>query len=187
MYTERAVGRQTVSDLSRPVYAPRRCTCGRCGAPRLVAFTGKRQYLEIMNIGRVGKAKLKNVQLGRQTAFPQARRHLPFSLMFALTVTSGALASPQRLHSLCRLPKETYYGVAVRVTWMSYWACHLPQGWPLPAQTEVWVMTSTSGAAAMTTAARFAPYQALAERLKQVSWPDTRVASCSDGHRSEHM
>ncbi len=50
-----------------------RCTCGTCGAPRLVAFTGKRQYMELMNIGRVGKAKLKNVQLGRQTAFPEVR------------------------------------------------------------------------------------------------------------------
>ena len=50
-----------------------RCTCGTCGAPRLVAFTGKRQYMELMNIGRVGKAKLKNVKLGRQTGFPEAR------------------------------------------------------------------------------------------------------------------
>ena len=61
VYTEGKIGRS-------------RCTCGACGAPRLVAFTGKRQYLELMNIGRTGKAKLKNVQLGRQTAFPEARR-----------------------------------------------------------------------------------------------------------------
>ncbi len=41
------------------------------------------------------------------------------------------------------------------------------------------MLTSTSGAAAMTTAARFAPYQTIAERLGQMPWPDGRAASCS--------
>lgn len=42
------------------------------------------------------------------------------------------------------------------------------QGWPLPASTEVWVLTTTSGAAPMTVAQRTAPYQRLAERLALV-------------------
>ncbi|GFH08180.1 UDG domain-containing protein [Haematococcus lacustris] len=28
------------------------CTCGLCGAPALVAFTGKRQYMELLNFGK---------------------------------------------------------------------------------------------------------------------------------------
>ncbi len=58
----------------------------------------------------------------------------------------------------------------------------VPQGWPLPAETEVWVMTSTSGAAAMTTVARFAPYQELAERFRQIPWPSNREVNCSQPH-----
>ncbi len=40
-------------------------------------------------------------------------------------------------------------------------------------------MTSTSGAAAMTTAARFAPYQELAEQFRQLPWPRGRDVKCS--------
>ena len=31
------------------------CQCGNCGAPMLVAFAGKRQYIELLNINRKGK------------------------------------------------------------------------------------------------------------------------------------
>lgn len=101
------------------------CKCGRCGAPALVAFTGKRQYLELLNIdasGRLrrGKDKVASaaVQLGKQ-------------------------------------PPDM-----------------LAPGWPLPAdRTEVWVMTSTSGAAPMSNADRERPYRQLSERLAQIPWP----------------
>ncbi|KAH7492232.1 uncharacterized protein KRP23_1144 [Phytophthora ramorum] len=48
----------------------------------------------------------------------------------------------------------------------------LPPGWPheLRADTEVWVLPSSSGRAAMTTAQRTLPYQQLAERLHQIPW-----------------
>ena len=42
----------------------------------------------------------------------------------------------------------------------------LPPGWPLPSSTEVWVLTSSSGRAAMTLEARAAPYRELASRLR---------------------
>mmetsp|Transcript_30374 Transcript_30374/g.78014 ORF Transcript_30374/g.78014 Transcript_30374/m.78014 type:complete len:149 (+) Transcript_30374:269-715(+) len=89
------------------------CSCGECGAPRLVAFPGKRQYLELLNIGRRGASKVKTVEFGVQ--------HV------------------------------------------------LPEGWPLPSSTEVWVCPSTSGAAAMTNEARAAPFMALGLRLKGVT------------------
>ncbi|KAG2442614.1 hypothetical protein HXX76_002699 [Chlamydomonas incerta] len=94
------------------------CSCGRCGAPRLVAFTGKRQFLELMNVG-AGPARPR---YGRQAA--------------------------------------------------------LPPGWPLPAACEVWVCSSTSGAAAMTREAREQPYAQLAARLAQLPWPLPAQPAC---------
>eukprot|EP00198_Chlamydomonas_reinhardtii_P014066 XP_001703403.1 predicted protein [Chlamydomonas reinhardtii] len=103
------------------------CRCGLCGAPRLVAFTGKRQYLELMNVGAgPARNKVKTVEFGRQAA--------------------------------------------------------LPPGWPLPPSTEVWVCTSTSGAAPMTREAREQPYVQLAERLAQLPWPLPRQPAL---HRSQ--
>ncbi|GMF40791.1 unnamed protein product [Phytophthora fragariaefolia] len=48
----------------------------------------------------------------------------------------------------------------------------LPAGWPhdLRADSEVWVLPSSSGRAAMTTAQRTLPYQQLAERLHEIPW-----------------
>mmetsp|Transcript_15363 Transcript_15363/g.46373 ORF Transcript_15363/g.46373 Transcript_15363/m.46373 type:complete len:342 (+) Transcript_15363:122-1147(+) len=94
------------------------CTCGACGAPAIVAFTGKRQFMELLNAGKTGRAKHKTVPLG-----------------------------PTDLR---------------------------PEGWPLPGSTEVWVLTTTSGAAPMTVAERTAPYQRLADRLACIP---LRVAS----------
>ena len=52
-----------------------------------------------------------------------------------------------------------------------------PQDWPLPARTQVWVCTSTSGAAPMTREERLAPWQQLSDRLQALDWPP--VARCS--------
>ncbi|KAK9808370.1 hypothetical protein WJX73_007553 [Symbiochloris irregularis] len=46
------------------------CGCGMCGAPCIVAFAGKRQYLDMSNIGRKGKAKLTRLNVGRQKLRP---------------------------------------------------------------------------------------------------------------------
>ena len=54
------------------------------------------------------------------------------------------------------------------------------QGWPLPRATEVWVMTSTSGASPMTTEARTAPWKQLSQQLSQLSWPRQITCSCKD-------
>ena len=54
------------------------------------------------------------------------------------------------------------------------------QGWPLPDSTEVWVMTSTSGASPMTTEARMAPWHKLSNQLAQLPWPRMIVCPMKD-------
>uniref|UniRef100_A0A7S3QS02 Uncharacterized protein n=1 Tax=Dunaliella tertiolecta TaxID=3047 RepID=A0A7S3QS02_DUNTE len=44
------------------------CSCGSCGAPALVAFSGKRHYMELLNAGRRGKSKIPKVEIGVQPA-----------------------------------------------------------------------------------------------------------------------
>jgi hypothetical protein len=96
------------------------CTCGQCGAPALVGFSGKRQYLELMNVRRA--RKVQTVDVG-----PQA---------------------------------------------------DLPPGWPFPCTTEVWVLSSTSGASALTQEQREGPYERLAARLRQLPWPHALQPTC---------
>ena len=43
-----------------------RCTCGQCGVPQVIAFSGKRQWSELINIGKRGKAKVTNIPTGLQ-------------------------------------------------------------------------------------------------------------------------
>lgn len=66
------------------------CTCGRCGQPAFVAFSGKRQYLELMNVGRVGR-KLSSVTTGPQEELPPGWP-LQASQVWVCTSTSGASA-----------------------------------------------------------------------------------------------
>ena len=58
-------------------------------------------------------------------------------------------------------------------------ACPCSQDWPLPARTQVFVCTSTSGAAPMTREERRGPWQQLSDRLQTLDWPP--VARCSQG------
>ncbi|KAF8069663.1 Tdg [Scenedesmus sp. PABB004] len=110
------------------------CACGACGAPALVAFTGKRHYVELLNLGDAG-------------ALRGAAR----------TASSAVALGPQPPGAL-------------------------PPGWPLPRDTEVWVLSSTSGASALTNQQRAAPYEALAQRLAQLPWPRTDIVlRCGGG------
>jgi len=106
------------------------CTCGQCGAPRLFGFTGKRQYVELLNAG------YRNKSLGMKK------------------VTTVGLG-PQQVR---------------------------PMGWPFREDTAVWVLTSTSGASALTNAQRLAPYARLSEALADIPWPLTghHLLKCRD-------
>ena len=54
-----------------------RCTCGQCGVPQVIAFSGKRQWSELINIGKRGKAKVTNIPTGLQPTDlrPPVRHH----------------------------------------------------------------------------------------------------------------
>ena len=104
----------------------------------------------------------------------------PFASRFSLTgcrrrpCIPPSLTSPALLHRLSvppvrHLPSRLQFGRQAA----------LPPGWPLPPSTEVWVCTSTSGAAPMTREAREQPYVQLAERLAQLPWPLPRQPACA--------
>ena len=63
----------------------------------------------------------------------------------------------------------------------------LPPGWPFcPESTEVWVLPSSSGRAAMTREAREGPYVELGRRLAELRWPrdDVDVGAGKGGGRA---
>lgn len=63
-----------------------RCKCGRCGAPPLVAFSGKRQWSELINTGRKGSKKIAKFDVGPQSMRPEART-ISFTFACLLIVT----------------------------------------------------------------------------------------------------
>lgn len=76
------------------------CTCGQCGAPAIIAFTGKRHYMELLNLdvsghSLKGKARVSPaaVQLGMQPP-NQLPSGWPLptdkTKVWVLTSTSGA-------------------------------------------------------------------------------------------------
>jgi len=67
------------------------CTCGRCGAPSMVCFAGKRQWMELLNLGKKGKEKLTRVDGGKQTTIRPAGWPFPSTTeVWVLPSTSGA-------------------------------------------------------------------------------------------------
>ncbi|GMH40337.1 hypothetical protein BSKO_08241 [Bryopsis sp. KO-2023] len=99
------------------------CECGKCGCPCIVAFAGKRQFLELFNAGRSPVNRVKSVDIGKQT--------------------------------------------------------RLPQGWPFPSETEVWVLPSTSGASALKNEQREGPFREVAAILESIPWPRNVAAKCA--------
>lgn len=140
------------------------CVCGRCGAPSIVAFSGKRQFVELLNVGRGGRAAGKGGGGGGRGRSGAGGRGSGGSGGGEQTGRGGGnakVASP-----------------SVPIGPQQPGTVALAMGWPLPASTEVWVLTSTSGAAAMRLEEREAPYAALARRLQQVPWPRGVVPAC---------
>ncbi|PSC69966.1 uracil-dna glycosylase superfamily [Micractinium conductrix] len=164
------------------------CSCGACGAPAVVAFSGKRQFTELFqlppgskgskgrNSGSSGSAAASSAAAAASVAAAAAAEpgggggaEAPLPTGGSSSSDCGGKAAEVALQA--RRPSSVSTG--------RQWV--LPDGWPLPLSTEVWVMTSTSGAAPMTREARLAPWQALADRLAQDAWPRRCVARCSGG------
>ena len=147
------------------------CPCGgRCGvsAPVVVAFSGKRQFAELFFSKQAGRKKQK---ASTNFLLLSSSEEVPASLN-TTTATDQNTSTPHTVRVQGVRPSQISTGRQFV----------LPSGWPLPLQTtEVWVMTSTSGAAAMTREQRYAPWQALAERLNNVPWPRNVVKTCGIG------
>jgi TDG/mug DNA glycosylase family protein len=125
------------------------CTCGRRGAPAIVAFAGKRQFAELFSAssGGGGQGRGRSAGGGAPSAAADG-------------CSSPAQTAPVRVQAArpasIQLGRQTV----------------LPAGWPLPLDsTEVWVLCSTSGAAPMTRAQRFRPWLELAQCVQQEAWP----------------
>jgi hypothetical protein len=52
-----------------------RCVCGECGAPAVVGFAGKRQWMELLNVGRKGREKYTKLEHGLQPMRPDVCIH----------------------------------------------------------------------------------------------------------------
>jgi len=69
------------------------CQCGNCGAPRFVAFAGKRQWIELCNFGRqFSKDKIKTAAIGKQSLRPLNWPFPDSTEVWLLPSTSGASA-----------------------------------------------------------------------------------------------
>eukprot|EP00887_Chlorella_sp_A99_P004909 scaffold4.g4909.t1 len=138
------------------------CTCGACGAPAIVAFSGKRQFAELFVAppgggGGGGRGRGASAAAGASSRAAAAASSDGGG--------EGGEGGEGDQHAPCVRARRPA-SIAPGRQWV------LPEGWPLPLEgTEVWVMTSTSGAAAMTKEQRYAPWRALAERLAREPWP----------------
>lgn len=100
------------------------CTCGACGAPLVVAFSGKRQFLELFPQGAGGGGRTR----GQRAAAAAAGGHRAGAQDVACTASGSGGEQPARTPTLqARRPSSTATG--------RQWA--LPEGWPLPLSTEV--------------------------------------------------
>ena len=173
------------------------CTCGRCGSPALVAFSGKRQFEELFGggEGRSGSNHLPrsskrqrrgcayvstNMASAAAAAAGEPSASTSAAGDLSLDLGSGAVAEQSQ-----RGGDEAWLQVSLQsqrpasIQLGRQWV--LPAGWPLDVQaSEVWVMTSTSGAAALSREARLAPWRELAGRLARHAWP-RGAAACGGG------
>ena len=150
------------------------CVCGRCGAPCLVAFSGKRQYVELMNASLVAGAPAAATA---GTADAAAAAAGAAAAAVDIVGSPGKQRRQQKQQPAAAAAPRRAKVATVPLGRQPA----LPPGWPLPPWTEVWVLTSTSGASALTNEARAAPYEALAARLREIPWPRNAAARCADG------
>lgn len=126
------------------------CCCSTCGCPRLLAFAGMKQFVQLFQ----SRERKKGCDRGQEILDRDTK------------VT---------LASVC--PEKVHFGRQFV----------LPRGWPLDtSKTEVWVLPSTSGAAAMTRDDRIEPWQRLAHRLSEIEHPRTLVCKKRTKKRSAH-
>lgn len=136
-----------------------RCT-NMCGSPAVIAFSGKRQFIELFDT-KGKKQREKKQKIDQE----------PIKANKSSSSRDGSQDNEIIKSEMC--PVEIQYGKQ-----------HvLPNGWPLPvASSEVWVLPSTSGAAAMTREDRFGPWQRLADRLREIPFPRSVCCEGKNDH-----
>lgn len=102
------------------------CTCSACGAPLVVAFSGKRQFVELFPAAKTGSGRRGGSQKAAAAAAGGGERAEGSDAPCAGSGSSGDQRA--RLPTLqARRPSS----VATGRQWV------LPEGWPLPLSTEV--------------------------------------------------
>jgi thymine-DNA glycosylase len=133
------------------------CTCGACGSPIIVAFSGKRQFAELFQGGKGGTRPAQKGGKGGVAVNTCNKEG---------TVDQGPQASTApRVQS----SRPSFIPLGRQAV--------LPACWPLPFS-EVWVLTSTSGASPLTREQRFGSWRQLAARLEEEPWPRRLRATC---------
>jgi len=79
-----------------------RCMCGHCGAPAVVAFSGKRQWVELLNAGRPRAEWVKTVPLGPQQERPNVRRIRFVDIALACYSLGCMRSGPSHLMSMMK-------------------------------------------------------------------------------------
>ena len=144
---------------ARTVAQQHGCNCEKhsCGGPSIVAFSGKRQFIELFDSRHAKKRESDSSIVTRKLPNESADQQ------YSATGGHGVKV----ITKSCFCPAQVDYGRQAVV----------PVGWPLDTQTtEVWVLPSTSGAAAMSKSARIGPWMLLADRVKSI--PHPRLLSC---------
>lgn len=161
-------------------------------APKFVAFSGKRQFAELFP-DRAGQRSGKRKQLEKgmdsflvvtdfpivegeltgggercgKVSKPAARHNTVSWAAEVLPQTEGKEedCKPDKRNTRITLSSKRPSTIVYGQQWI------LPSGWPLPLdECKVWVMPSTSGAAALSREERWGPWKALAEQLETVKW-----------------
>lgn len=83
---------------------PRRCTCGKCGAPAVVAFTGKRQFSELINHGKRVNGCLRCGSYGSQPCVSGHCVCRTSCLLQGLAAAEGAMVHLQGKAKVTNIP-----------------------------------------------------------------------------------
>ena len=116
------------------------CACGRCGAPALAAFSGKRQFAELFGGGAARPKGGGGAGAARQRAQQAAAAAARGSIATAVTPPEagegvpeavGPLPDPQPPPQVLSYQRQRPASIETGRQWV------LPEGWPLPPSTEV--------------------------------------------------
>ena len=163
-----------------------RCSCGRCGAPLAVAFAGKRQFQELLALPPMTEQEEARVEGELRV---EAEREIEAAAgggggggggeaaATAPTPTTKKHSKSKRKAAAAAAKKKNNRLPPVELGLQTV----LPQGWPLPPSTQVWVVATTSGAAGLTNEAREQSWRAMWQEVGREPWPRRVVAGCDGG------